>query len=366
MQVKEKVLLASLSGLPFNFFAILFIILSFYTSLYFLAIGTVFAIGAQCLYLLILAKKQSFKLSPRLDFKDNTIRQLIILAFPIMLANGVEQIGLIVDKNIASGFGPGAVSSLAYAGRTITAFSGIFVTSILIVTFPKIAKLASDAKRTKMKNALAESIIGMSLFIIPIIAAVLMFSEPIISLLFERGAFGADAVGITSSLLFFNIFFLFGNELTQLISRVFFALEDSKTPMVVSALTIITNIILNFILTSFMGITGLTLATSTSSFLGMIVLLYLLRRKIGSLRLRNTLISLNKIVGASVTMVVGAYFIYRAIVPFHAVIALFAAALVGIGIYGILLLFLRIREVDTLIAFLIRRLREKLNKNNRR
>ena len=353
MQVKEKVLLASLSGLPFNLVATLFIVISAYTTVYMLAIGTVIAMGVQCLYLLVLARRHGFKLKPRFVLKDKAIRNLIILTLPIVLAHTVEQIGIMIDKNLASTLGTGAVSSLAYATRITTAITGIFVTSILVVTFPKIAKQAAEGNMTKMKNFLAESIVGMSLFIIPVIAAIAMFTRPVVVLLFGRGAFDTYAVQVTSNLLFFYIFFLFGSGLTQLISRVFYALGDSKTPMVVSVVTIITNIILNFILIAFMGITGLALATSIAASIGMLLLLFLLRRKIGSLRLRDTLVSLNKITGASIAMSFGAYFVYQYLVLFNATLALLIAAIVGVGIYVLLLLVLRIREIQRLIAFIL-------------
>lgn len=359
MQVKEKVLLASLSGLPFNLAAILFIVMSTQTHVYLLAVGTVIAFGLQCLYLLVLAKRHGFKLRPRFDMKDDTMRNLCLLTLPIILANTVEQIGIIIDKNLASRFEAGAVSSLTYATRVSTAISGIFITSILVVSFPKIAKQAADGNMTKMKNSLAESIVGMSLFIIPAIAAIAIFARPIVSLLFGRGAFDSDAVQVTSSLLFFYIFFLFGNGLTQLISRVFYALEDSKTPMIVAAFTVVINIILSLTLTTFMGITGLALSASISAFIGMLLLLFWLRRKAGSLRLRDTLLTLNKITGASIAMAFGAYFVYQYLTSFNAVIALLIAAVVGVGIYVLLLLILRIREVERSVSVVLEKI-EKL------
>lgn len=358
MQVKEKVLLASLSGLPFNLVATLFIIISAHTSLHMLAVGTVIAVAVQCLYLLGLAKRQGFKLKPHFKIKDDLIRNLIILTLPIMLANTVQQIGLMVDKNIASTFGHGAISSLTYATRTTTAISGIFITSILIVTFPKIAKLVADGNMTEMKNALAESVIGMSLFIIPTMATVAIFARPIVLLLFGRGAFDSYAVQTTSSLLLFSVFFLFGSGISQLIARVFFSLGDSKTPMVVAVVTVVINLMLNFILTSLMGIAGLALATSVSAFIGMMVLLVCLRRKIGSLRLRHTLISLNKIVGASITMACGAYFVYAYLASFNEGLALLVAAIVGSGVYMLLLLALRIREIERLIVFAVDKIKK--------
>ena len=356
LQVKEKVLLASLSGLPYNLIAIIFIVLSFYTNIYLLAVGSIFALGIQFLYLMLLAARQGFKLKPRFDIKDKTIRNLMLLTLPIILANTAQQIGIMVDKNLASTFGHGAVSFLAYATRISTAVLGIIVTSFLVVTFPKFAKLVTVGNMTKMKNSLAESIVGMSLFIIPAIAGVAMFAHPIVLLLFGRGAFDTYAVQTTSSLLFFHIFFLFGEGLSQLVARIFFALGDSRTPMITTVITVVINIILNFVFITFMGIAGLALATSISAIIGILLLLFLLRRKIGSLRLRETLLSLNKITGASIACAFGAYFVYHYLAPFNALIALLIAAIVGTGIYCILLLILRIREVERFIAFTLNKI----------
>lgn len=360
LQVKEKVLLASLSGLPFNIISIIFIIISARIGVQFLAYGTIAAIGIQTIYLLILAYFQGFKLKPIISIKDKNIKNLIILAMPIMLANGVEQVGIIVDKNLASGFGPGAVSALSYATRTTTAISGIVITSFLIVTFPKIAKYCAKREMKSMKLALSESIVGMSLFIIPAIIAITIFAQPVISLLFGRGAFDDVAVVTTSNLLLFYVYFLFGNGLTQLFSRVFFALEDSKTPMIVSTITVILNIIFNLIFTSFMGISGLALATSASSMIGLCLIVYLLRRKIGVLALKNAMTSLFKIFGASLAMSFIAFAIFEYLLPFAAGFSLIISAIIGVGIYIILLLFARIPEVEHLIGIIFNYLKKFL------
>lgn len=215
---------------------------------------------------------------------------------------------------------------------------------------------------TIMKNSLSESIVGMSLLLIPAIIAIFTFSRPIVVLLFGRGAFDAHAVSVTSRLLSFYIFYLFGNGLTQLISRVFYALGDSKTPMIVAGVTVAINIMLNFILISFMQITGLALAASMSAFIGMLLLLFLLRRKIGSLRMRDTMISLNKITGASIAMAFIAYFIFQYLAPFNATAALFITAIAGAGIYILLLLVLRIRQMQVLIAFVLNKIEQFMKK----
>jgi len=360
MQVKEKVLLASLSGLPFNLMAILFIFISVHTEIHLLAVGILLAMGLQTLFLLFLAHLQGFRLKPRFTLNDSTVRSLIILTMPMILANAVEQIGVVVEKNIASTFGAGGVSALVYASRVIMAVSGIIVTSVLVVTFPKVSKEAAAGDIKQLKMSLGESIVGMCLFILPAIAAVAVFAQPIVSVIFGRGAFDYYAVSMTSRILFFNIFMLLGHGLSQLFTRVFFALDDSKTPMYVAAITIGVNIALNFSLTSLMGIAGIAISASISAFAGLLALIFLLRKKIGSLKMGQSLNSLKKVASASAIMAILAYLAYDALYIFSPVMALFVAALVGVVIYGILLLLLRIKEVDYLIVTIVNRLKKRL------
>ncbi|MCL1990705.1 MAG: polysaccharide biosynthesis C-terminal domain-containing protein [Defluviitaleaceae bacterium] len=305
-----------------------------------------------------LMKKQRSNLPTPFKTKNETINHLELLTLPILLTYTVEQIAMKMDQHIASRFGSDAVSTLAYATSTSTVVSGIFITALLVITFPKMAKLAKPLQLTEMKHALSGSIVGMSLFMIPVIAAVTMFAHPVSMLLFQYGAFDAEAVDVMSNLLFFYSFSLLGNGLSLLISRMFFAIGDFKTPVMVAVLTVVTHFVLNVLLTSFVGITGLAVATSLSSVGGLTLLLLMLRRKVGSLQLRRTLISLNKIAGASITMAFGAYSVYQYLLAFNSIMALVVSALVGLGIYGILLLIFRIREVDYLIATTVDHMRK--------
>jgi len=319
-----------------------------------LALGTILIVGTQCLYIAVfsyrLVYRQGYTLKSAFKMEDTVVKKLLILTLPILLASAVEQIIISFDRNFASNFGPEAVSALAYATRALIAISGTFITSVLIFTYPKIAEFSVIKNTSQMKKAISESIVAMCLFTIPVIAAVAMFSHPVASLLFRRGAFNVETIAVTSQLLFIYVFALFGHGLIQLITRAFIVIGNFKIPILSAVFTVVMNIIINILLTPVIGITGFALAKSISTLLGFAILLLLLRRKLGGLFLKKTIESLSKITAASVIMAFGAYFIYQYVLPFNAMLALVVAALVGMMIYGVLLLILRIHEVDYLIS----------------
>ena len=352
MQVSEKVLLASLSGLPFNAVAILFIIVGYHHDYTWLAIGTLIALFAQMAYLVILVHRVGHRFSFRFFAMTSEHHALLLLGMPIMLGLAVEQLGIMVDKNMISSFGEGAISAFSFSTRTTTAISGIIVSSFLVVTFPKIAKEVSLNQLEGMKKSLSSAIVTMSLFIIPAAVAIFVLATPVVTILFGRGAFDEYAISMTADLLRWFVFYLVGHGLSLLFSRTFFALGDSKTPFVVALLTVVTSVTLNMLLVRFMGISGIAFSSSIASFVGLFSLIWLLKIKLKTLALGDGMFSIFKITVASLAMVVVASLFNFLFSNVSAFIGLAVAALTGGFIYLILILIFDLDEVNELLHLL--------------
>ena len=350
LQVKEKFFAASLVGIPFNIVIMIFIFISAYTQVYWLAIGSVLAIVAQVVYLYLLARKQGFRYQRKLNIKDESLHQMIILAFPVILGNSVEQVDRLVDKTLASHYAVGGISALTYASRIMTAIQGIFIASVLTVLYPKIAQMAAKQDIKGMKQSLKESIIGVSLFIIPAIVAVMIFSEPIVALLFGRGAFDEAAVSMTAGILFFYIASMFGSGIQSLLSRAFYSMQDTKTPMINATIAIILNITFNLILAPIMGITGLAMANTLAATISMILMYKSLHGKIGGLNLKVILWALAKIIFATLIMSIFSLLTYDSLLDLGSNLAFILAAMVGVISYVILILLLKFEEVQLLLS----------------
>jgi putative peptidoglycan lipid II flippase len=322
-----------------------------------LAYGLVAALAVQWLILLFFSYRKSFRYQKVFDLKDENLRRMLILAIPVILGSAVQQINKLVDRTLASQVAVGGISALNYA-HTLTNFvHGIFVTSITTVMFPSISRMASKGNSDRMKYTLHQSIVGVALLTLPATVGALVFAEPIVRLLFDRGAFDSSAVVMTSGAFFFYSIGMVGTGLRVVLSQAFYSLQDTRTPMVNAAIAVVLNIILNFLLAPVMGISGLALATSISAIFCTVLLFYNLKKKIGSLQFKKMAAAFLKILAASAVMAVAAYYVYDyflAVIPFPP--ALLLTMFIGAVIYFTLLSFLKIEAFDHGVAGIKRRL----------
>lgn len=365
LQTKEVFIIPAFIGLPANVIMIGSFFFSSQSNLYVLALGSLIAVGSQFLFISFYGYRNNFRYRPSLDIKNRDIKKMSYLALPAILGSSVAQINILVDKTIASRIAEGGISALNYASTLNLFVIGIIVTSIITVLFPKITKLAEEKNIVKMKKTLSYAINAVNLFILPSTVGYMIFAEPIVLLLFGRGEFDAHALSMTSYALFFYSIGLVGVSLKEILSNAFFSLHDTKTPTIISTIAVAMNIILNFILSRYLGLGGLALATSISAIVGSLLLLFSLRRRIGSIGLHTMLWTISKIMLASFVMGVLSKLAYSFLINnFSISISLLLAICLGILVYSTLVYFMKIDEVN-MIVFEIKKYSSRLQMKKR-
>jgi putative peptidoglycan lipid II flippase len=302
LQVKEIFVVSALLGLPANFVVIGSFYMSSITNINVLAIGNLLAIVVQFLLLFFYSYKKKFRYNLKLDLKDRNIRKMMLLAMPVIFGSSVAQINILVDRTLASGLSLGGISALTYANTINLIILGIVVSTITSVLFPKISKMAVENDMKGLKNSIKEAITTINIFVVPVTVFYMIFAEPIVQMLYGRGEFDSDAVALTSSALFFFAIGLVGFSQRELLSNVFYSLQDTKTPMINATIAFVINIVLNVILSRFLGIGGLALATSISVLFCSLLLFRNLRNRIGNFGSKTVMISFIKLIIASVGM----------------------------------------------------------------
>ncbi len=350
LRIKGNYTIPAIVGFPMNFFIILSIFLSKKTSILVLAIGSVVATISQLVLLIPFIYKEGYRYKFVLDIKDKYIKKMLYLVLPVVIGVSVNQINTLVDKTIASRLSVGGISALNYSFRLIGFVQGLFVATISTVMYPMISKMAVEDDIAGLKSSVSEAINSISLLVIPCTVGAMLFSEPVVKFLFGRGAFDSEAISLTSNALFFYSIGMIGFGLRDILSRAFYSLQDTKTPMINGVLGVITNIILNLVLSKFMGIGGLALATSISAIFSTILLFISFRKKIGSFGIKNIIISSTKIICASLIMGIAAKLLYSFLLNYiSANLSLIAAIILGAIVYFILIYFMGIEEVDSMI-----------------
>lgn len=353
LQLKEKFAVPAIAGLPYNIFIIISIYISAQTNIVVLAVGTILATLAQLLFLLPSLHKTHYRYEPILSLKENNLRKMLFFVYPITIGMSIDNVNLMVDKTLASRIIEGGISSLEYASRLNGFVNGIFVLSFVTVMFPFISKMAAMKNTEGFKKTINEVLACVIILVIPASIGIMILAEPIIRILYGRGNFDDQAVLLTSQSLFFYSIGMLGYGVRDVLLRSFYSLQDMKTPMYNVSIAVVLNILLNFVLSHFMGIGGLALATSISALFSAGLLLYSLRKKIGVLGIKSTAVSLLKVVLASSVMGIAVYILNNyTLYHLEGIFKIGIIAIVGIGIYLLLILLFRVAEAHILIHYI--------------
>lgn len=255
-------------------------------SMEFLTITFVFGLFVQVLVLVLCCKNKftyHFLVNP---FHEET-KRLVLLSTPILLGNCVSQINSIVDKMLSSTLGNGSVSSLSYATTLYTVVVSVFIMSLSSVLYPSLIDHIANNDKDGLSRDLIRSLLMLSLALFIISAISIYDSNTIVRIVFGRGNFDSIAVKNTSAaLLFYCPCFVFYG-IREALSKLFYAIQDSKTPMINSAVGVIVNIITSISLVRIMGIAGIALGTTVSAIVSSILLMISTRKRFAYIKLKK-------------------------------------------------------------------------------
>jgi putative peptidoglycan lipid II flippase len=265
------------------------------------------------------------------------------------------QINLLINSWLATGLGTGAVSWLDYAFRLIYMPIGLFGISIATAALPGISSYAASHNVHGVRQDVSKGLRMMLMLNIPATAGLVVLATPIVRLIFERGRFTPADTAATAAALTYYAPGLVGYSVVKLISPAFYALQNSRIPVIASAVSVGFNIALNLMLVRVLGHRGLALGTAMAALVNAGLLLWTLRERLGGLEGKRMLTAISKISLASAVMAVAAYYaehFLRIPVGSNAVMAqafrVFAAISTGVAVLGMMAHLLRIEEFQQL------------------
>ena len=352
LQVKNNFIIPGIISLPYNVIIIISIILSTKYGPYTMVWGTLFGIISQFLIQVPFAMKYGYKYGPLLNIKDEYIKKVIFLLGPVFIGIAVNQVNTMVDRTLASGLIEGSISALNYSSKLNTFIMALFISSVSSVIYPMLSRLSAENDIDKFTTSIIKCINIIIILVIPISIGAIILSNPIVKLLFQRGAFDSRATNMTSIALGFYSFGLIGFGLREILGKVFYSLKDTKTPMINGALAMVMNIILNIILVKFMGHGGLALATSLSAIITVFLLFNSLKKKIGYFGQDKIIKTTFKSIISAIVMGIITYFAYNflnnTLEPgfITEAISLFGSIGIGAMVYGVCVIVLKVEEVS--------------------
>jgi putative peptidoglycan lipid II flippase len=267
-----------------------------------LAFGTLLGGLLQALIQVPPLWREGYRFRFAFDVRDPGMREILVLMIPGTIGLAAVQINQFVNTVLATSEGTGAVSWLQYAFRLMYLPIGLFGVSIATAAVPTMSGYAAREDTAGMRATVSSGLRLMLMLNVPATVGLIALAHPIVAVIFERGAFTPSDTAATAAALTCYAPGLVGYSAVKLASPAFYALRESRTPVLVSVLSVAVNVILNVTLVRWLGYRGLALGTALSALLNATVLLVLLRRRMGGLDDRRLAIAFTKIVAASAVM----------------------------------------------------------------
>lgn len=301
------------------------------------------------------------KLYPSLDWRNEGFRQILVLMLPVAMGLAVTQFNLFVSQNLASGLAEGTITALRIAQRIMQLPIGIFAISIAIAVFPTLTSQAARGETDDFKRTLNLGLRQVFFITIPSALGLMAIGEPAIKLMFEWRRFTAEHTIATAQALFFYSLGLIPYSALQVLNRAFYAIKDTVTPVSAAVVTIFANIVLSIWLVKPLAHVGLALAYSMAGYINMIILMFMLRKRLGSLGGRQVVTSSALASAAAVLMylaVRGAILVTVGTTWATKTVQLEAVGVglvVGTLVYGGLALVLRMEEARVVSNLVLKR-----------
>jgi putative peptidoglycan lipid II flippase len=261
-------------------------------------------------------RRAGFRYRPMLDFYDPGVRQIMRLMGPAIIGTAAVQINVFVNTNFASEIVDpatgavlnGPVSWLSYAFRFMQFPIGVFGVAIATAALPPLSRSTSNPDYVEFRQTLAHSLALVFLLCIPSAVGLVVLGRPIVALVFEHGKFTSfDTVQTANALAAYSLG-LAGYAAVKVLSPAFYALNDARTPMLISVGSIVVNFVMNSLLVGPFGHVGLAFSTSTVALVNFLLLAVFMRRRLGRLGGRRLAATVFRVIAASCAMAAGAWF----------------------------------------------------------
>ena len=297
--------------------------------------------------------KKGFYVRQKIKIYHPGLKKIGILMLPTILGAAVYQINILVGTLLASLLPEGSVSYLYYADRLVQFPLGLFAIATATAVLPSLSRQAVQKDFDALGDTFAYALKLVFFLTIPSMVGLIVLREPIVALIFQRGAFSMEATRLTALALLYYSLGLCAFSGVRIVVSTFYALQDTRTPAKMAILSIAANIILGIILMGPLGHAGLALATSIASVLNLVLLVYVLRKKLGSFGWRNISVSVCKFFICSVGMgaclsILASYIFLPCNTNLLNLCGIIGSIITGIILYGSFSFFMKTPELKTI------------------
>lgn len=321
-----------------------------------LLIATFIGLAMQGLILIPPVFKTEYRFKPSFDLRSEDIKKALRLIPPVLIGTCAYQANMLFNVTVSANF-KNTVSIMVFVQNIILYSVLAFVYSITAVVFPKLTMLAAQNNMEAFKDNLLKVLKTIVYFLIPVTVGFISVRYQLIDLVVGWGKITQENINTASQILALYAIGVTGVGIKEVADRAFYSVKDTKKPAINSIVVVVVNIVSSLVLIRFIGALGIPLAYSLSAVTGMVVLLTMLRRKIGSFGIKGLLISSSKVLASSIIMY-GIVLLLLAILSHHSLgidivdksIKLFVPAIAGAIVYFISTVLFKVEEAGDVLA----------------
>jgi putative peptidoglycan lipid II flippase len=302
--------------------------------------------------------------TPALGLKNPAVRRVALLMGPRLLGVAVVQLNFLVNTILASNMVEGSLSSLMYAFALMIMPLAIIGQAIAVAALPTFSAQIARGEMKEMRSALGTTLRAVVFLALPASVGLVVFRVPIIQMLLERQAFGANSTSMVAWALLWYGAGLLGHSLLEIVVRAFYAMQDTRTPVLVGATFMGLNVVLSLLLSALfrswglMPHGGLALANSVATAFESGILLWILRRRLGGLGLERSAKALAAISIAGAAMAASLWAWIEVLPLASPFLVGLGGIAVGAGVYLATAALLRLEELQ-LVFTLLKRIRNR-------
>lgn len=254
--------------------------------------------------------REKMEYRPSFDFRHPGVRQMFRLMVPRMLNSGLLFVSVYINRDLLGTLDTGAVYGYVTAFTLVMLPISLFGMASAQAAFPTLAALVAAGEWNRVRDTIMRTVRGITYLAVPSTLGMIVLADPITKIIVSHGKFDPHDLPFFSGPLIFFAIGLLGLSLVEILTRSFYALHDSRTPVEVSVLQFMFVIGLSLVLLNPMGSNGLALATSLGALGEALVLLLLLKPRLAGLNLKELWVFLLNVIAASVVTALAALFVY--------------------------------------------------------
>ncbi|MDX6583493.1 MAG: putative peptidoglycan lipid flippase [Solirubrobacterales bacterium] len=302
------------------------------------------------------ALKAPFTGRIREAFRDLDVRRVLLLMLPVTVSLGLINFNLLINSTAGFLVSEEAPAAIDKAFRIYMLPQGVFSVAVATVLFPTLARFAARGDLDRLRSTMASGMRLIVLLLVPATAAILVLSEPMVRLVYQRGDFDPEATQLVSTALFWFAFSLPFNGLFLLLTRTFFSLQRPWVPTAIAAGNLAITAVAAFALYGPFGIGGIVAGTAIATAAAVAAQAIVLRRALGRLELGRLAWTTTRVLAASALLAAVSYEVWNLLDEQLGqglggqIVSLGAGLLAGAVVYGIAITLLRIPEADRIWA----------------